>query len=82
MLVDNKCASACEYFSQHLQKLGRATIVGQYASEGAGGPVDEHVVGLHVAVDDPLLVGVREGSRDRAGDEEGKLAVPRDRPGP
>jgi len=41
VLVDNKCASACEYFSQHLQKLGRATIVGQYASEGAGGPVDE-----------------------------------------
>jgi C-terminal processing protease CtpA/Prc len=41
ILVDEKCASACEYFSQHLQKLGRATVVGQYATEGAGGPVDE-----------------------------------------
>jgi C-terminal processing protease CtpA/Prc len=41
VLVDNKCASACEYFSQQLQKLGRATVIGQYASEGAGGPVDE-----------------------------------------
>ena len=41
VLVDNKCASACEYFSQTLQKLGRAMIVGQYATDGAGGPVDE-----------------------------------------
>ena len=41
VLVDNKCASVCEYFSQTLQKLGRAQIVGQYATDGAGGPVDE-----------------------------------------
>jgi C-terminal processing protease CtpA/Prc len=41
VLVDGKCASACEYFSQTLQKLGRAKIVGQYTTDGAGGPVDE-----------------------------------------
>ena len=41
VLVDGKCASACEYFSQTLQKLGRAQIVGQYTTDGAGGPVDE-----------------------------------------
>ncbi len=40
ILVDQDCASSCEYFSQHLQKLGRATVVGQYSTEGAGGPVD------------------------------------------
>lgn len=40
VLVDQNCASACEYFSQHLQTLGRATIVGQYSTEGAGGPID------------------------------------------
>jgi heat shock protein HslJ len=41
VLVDGKCASACEYFSQTLQKLGRAQIMGQYTTDGAGGPVDE-----------------------------------------
>jgi C-terminal processing protease CtpA/Prc len=40
VLVDQNCASACEYFSQHLQTLGRATVVGQYSTEGAGGPID------------------------------------------
>lgn len=40
LLVDQNCASACEYFSQQLQTLGRATVVGQYGTEGAGGPVD------------------------------------------
>jgi C-terminal processing protease CtpA/Prc len=40
VLVDQNCASACEYFSQHLQTLGRATVAGQYSTEGAGGPID------------------------------------------
>ena len=40
VLVDELCASACEYFSQHLQTLGRAKVVGQYSSVGAGGPID------------------------------------------
>jgi C-terminal processing protease CtpA/Prc len=40
ILIDQHCASACEYFTQHLQLLGRATVVGQYRSEGAGGPIE------------------------------------------
>ncbi len=40
--------------------------------------VDDDVVGLHVAVDDPVLVGVREGEREPVGDLRrapgGKLA--------
>jgi len=40
ILIDQRCASACEYFTQHLQLLGRATVVAQYRSEGAGGPIE------------------------------------------
>jgi C-terminal processing protease CtpA/Prc len=40
VLVDEGCASACEYFTQHLQVLDRATVIGQYPSSGAGGPVE------------------------------------------
>jgi len=40
VLVDEGCASACEYFAQHLQVLKRATVIGQYPSSGAGGPID------------------------------------------
>ncbi|MDX1416789.1 MAG: S41 family peptidase [Candidatus Promineifilaceae bacterium] len=40
LLVDNKCASSCEFFSQFLQTNGRATVVGQYASNGAGAPIN------------------------------------------
>ena len=40
ILIDQGCASACEYFTQHLQKLGRATVVAQHASLGAGGFID------------------------------------------
>jgi C-terminal processing protease CtpA/Prc len=40
VLIDEKCASSCEYFTQHLQVLKRATVIGQYSSRGAGGPID------------------------------------------
>lgn len=40
ILVNDACASACEYFSQHLQELGRATIIGQYPTSGAGGSIE------------------------------------------
>lgn len=36
-LVDVDCASACEFTGYALQRTGRATIMGQYASVGAGG---------------------------------------------
>ena len=44
VLVDSLCASACEYFSQTLQETGRATVIGQYASVGAGGPTNSVVL--------------------------------------
>ena len=40
VLIDEGCASACEYFTQFLQLTGRATVIGQYGSTGAGGPVE------------------------------------------
>ena len=40
LLVDQKCASSCEFFTQFLQTNDRATVVGQHASEGAGGPIN------------------------------------------
>ncbi|MCC1494532.1 S41 family peptidase [Cognatishimia sp. F0-27] len=40
ILIDQGCASACEYFTQHLQRLDRAVVVGQHASLGAGGFID------------------------------------------
>ncbi len=40
VLIDQGCASSCEYFTQHLQRLGRAVVVGQHASLGAGGFID------------------------------------------
>ncbi|MGL4647781.1 MAG: S41 family peptidase, partial [Caldilineaceae bacterium] len=39
LLVDPSCASSCEFFSAFLQSSGRATVVGEYASNGAGGPI-------------------------------------------
>lgn len=40
ILVDENCASACEFFAQTLQAQGRAIVVGQYATAGAGGSID------------------------------------------
>ncbi|OSQ42084.1 S41 family peptidase [Marivita geojedonensis] len=40
ILIDQGCASSCEYFTQHLQLLDRASVVGQHASLGAGGFID------------------------------------------
>lgn len=40
VLVDQNCASSCEFFTQFLQRNERATVVGQVASSGAGAPVN------------------------------------------
>lgn len=36
-LVDTDCASACEFTGYGLQRTGRATVIAQYPSVGAGG---------------------------------------------
>ena len=41
VLVNEKTASAGEYFPQFLQYHGRALVVGEYPSEGAGGAVEQ-----------------------------------------
>jgi C-terminal processing protease CtpA/Prc len=41
VLVGPACASACEFFSYDMTINNRATIVGQYPSEGAGGSVED-----------------------------------------
>jgi C-terminal processing protease CtpA/Prc len=40
VLVGPACASACEFFSYDMTINKRATVVGQYPSEGAGGSVE------------------------------------------
>lgn len=44
VLIDNRCASACEFMSYYLQESGRATIAGQYASAGAGGNTNQVIL--------------------------------------
>jgi len=41
VLIGPGCASACEFFSYDMTINKRATIVGQYPSEGAGGSVED-----------------------------------------
>jgi C-terminal processing protease CtpA/Prc len=41
VLVGPACASACEFFSYDMTINDRATIVGQYPTEGAGGSVEQ-----------------------------------------
>lgn len=40
VLVGPACASACEFFSYDMTITGRASIVGEYPTEGAGGSIE------------------------------------------
>jgi C-terminal processing protease CtpA/Prc len=44
VLVGPACASACEFFSYNMTVDDRATIVGQYPSDGAGGSVEQFMM--------------------------------------
>jgi hypothetical protein len=44
VLVGPACASACEFFSYNMTINNRATVVGQYPTEGAGGSVEGFVM--------------------------------------
>jgi C-terminal processing protease CtpA/Prc len=44
ILIGPGCASACEFFSYDMTLEGRAAIVGQYSSDGAGGSVEQFVM--------------------------------------
>ncbi|MCB0142831.1 MAG: hypothetical protein KDE50_23230 [Caldilineaceae bacterium] len=43
-LVDTDCASACEFLGYGLQRTGRATVIAQYPSVGAGGSTNAIVL--------------------------------------
>jgi C-terminal processing protease CtpA/Prc len=44
VMVGPACASACEFFSYNMTINDRATIVGQYPSDGAGGSVEQFLM--------------------------------------
>jgi hypothetical protein len=44
VMVGPACASACEFFSYDMTVNDRATIVGQYPSDGAGGSVEQFMM--------------------------------------
>lgn len=64
VLVGPACASACEFFSYNMTINGRATIVGQYPSEGAGGSVEDFMMPESISVQ--LTIG-------RAVDAQGNI---------
>jgi C-terminal processing protease CtpA/Prc len=50
VLVGPACASACEFFSYDMTINNRATIVGQYPTEGAGGSVEDFMMPENIQV--------------------------------
>ena len=44
VMVGPACASACEFFSYDMTINNRATIIGQYPSDGAGGSVEQFLM--------------------------------------
>ena len=44
LLVGPGCASACEFFSYNMTLNDRATIVGEYSTNGAGGSVEQFLM--------------------------------------
>lgn len=64
VMVGPACASACEFFSYNMTVNDRATIVGFYPSDGAGGSVEQFLMPEDVTVQ--LTIG-------RAVDAEGNI---------
>ncbi|MEP7360291.1 MAG: S41 family peptidase [Chloroflexota bacterium] len=73
LLVGPGCASACEFFSYDMTLENRAFIVGQYATEGAGGSVEQFVMPEGLAVQ--MTIG-RATDADGNVHLEGKGVVP------
>jgi C-terminal processing protease CtpA/Prc len=66
VLVSPACASACEFFSYNLTVNGRATVVGQYPTAGAGGSVEQFLMPEGIPVQ--LTIG-------RAVDAQGTIHI-------
>lgn len=50
VLVGPACASACEFFSYDMTVNNRATVIGEYPSEGAGGSVEDFMMPESISV--------------------------------
>jgi C-terminal processing protease CtpA/Prc len=73
VLVGPACASACEFFSYDMTINDRATIVGQYPSEGAGGSVQQFMMPEGISVQ--MTIGRAVDSQGNV-HLEGKGVVP------
>jgi len=67
VLVDNNCASSCEFFSQFLQTNGRAQVIAQYGTKGAGAAIN------HVDLPGGIFMQYTKGRAYFAGTDEFNL---------
>lgn len=66
VMVGPGCYSACEFFSYDMTINNRATVVGQYSTEGAGGSVEQFIMPEHISV---------QMTYGRAVDANGKIHI-------
>ena len=64
ILIDPSCGSSCEFFTVMLQSSGRATVVGQYASTGAGGSIKRASLPGGLAFQYPYTGVIFDGTND------------------
>ena len=64
VLIDPSCGSSCEFFTAMLQSSGRATVVGQYASTGAGGSIKRAALPGGLSFQYPYTGVVFDGTND------------------
>ena len=64
VLIDPSCGSSCEFFTAMLQSSGRATVVGQYASNGAGGSIKHAALPGGLSFQYPYTGVVFDGTND------------------
>jgi C-terminal processing protease CtpA/Prc len=73
VVVGPGCASACEFFSYNMTINDRATIVGQYPTDGAGGSVEQFLMPENIHVQ--MTIGRAQDANGRI-HLEGKGVVP------
>ena len=64
VLIDPSCGSSCEFFTAMLQSSGRATVVGQYASNGAGGSIKDAALPGGLSFHYPYTGVIFDGTND------------------
>ncbi|HAJ34864.1 MAG TPA: hypothetical protein DCL15_04110 [Chloroflexi bacterium] len=64
ILIDPSCGSSCEFFTAMLQSSGRATVVGQYATTGAGGSIKRAALPGGLSFQYPYTGVIFDGTND------------------